>query len=162
MFNYPEALRSHKCCGILVMLGRLLRLDISRIECRHEVLRKLVRKSLTWKPVLAEVSAYFVFRRHQLEGLNRSDLLKEMFDMFGFVDCRNAESKRSRLSAKNKAQGAAALKRKKESRYVVSADGSCRIAVPKRRDGGGAYKAALAMQLEGRQFASKADRQYKQ
>ena len=56
-------------------------------------------------------------------------------------------------------------------RYNVSEDGTCGVVLPKRRDGGGAYRAALRMQLEGKKFGSKeasieafreAVRQYKQ
>lgn len=170
MFSSPEALRSWKCRGVLVMLGRLLRLDITRIECRHAMLRTLVRKSVTWKPILAEVSAHFLLSRHRIQATHRNDLLKEMFAQFGFVDGRTSARNKRRVASSKKP----APKRKcKQKKYKVSTDGSCTIAVPKpkRRDGGGAYRAALRMQLEGKQFGSEAAsrdafrqavRQYKQ
>ena len=74
-FNTAARLCSDEARALLVAMAIFVRVEITRIECRHAQLRKMVMASATWKPLLEEISAKFV--------MLRSRVLQAMFDPSG-------------------------------------------------------------------------------
>jgi len=60
-FPTAEALQDPVALAILGVLALILRLDTVRIECLHAAVRRMLGcKSVTWAPVLANLSADFI------------------------------------------------------------------------------------------------------
>ena len=66
-FPTEASLRGSKCLAVLRLLAALLRLDTSRIECRHASIRRQLRqKGATWLAAFEEVSASFILMRARI------------------------------------------------------------------------------------------------
>ena len=66
MEHYSGRLCSVECLSTLTAMAISCRLDISRIECRHASLRRVLRKSSTWASEVASASADFVLLRQRI------------------------------------------------------------------------------------------------
>ena len=67
IFNTVEKLLSKTCRAILIVVGRLARWEILRIECRHASVRRILRgKSTTTRANLEDLAARFLLQRERI------------------------------------------------------------------------------------------------
>jgi hypothetical protein len=77
-----ENLSSDDCIATLTVVAYLLRLCISRIECRHAAIRRLLRaKGSTWSADFPSISSDFaLMRQHLLQQDLKCDGIKRKID----------------------------------------------------------------------------------
>ena len=65
-FNTVALLQSARCRSVLIAMGIFVRFEITRIECRHAFLRRIMVSSVTWKVMLEDMSARYLLLRGKL------------------------------------------------------------------------------------------------
>ena len=122
-FPTVAQLLSTRCLATLTLLAILLRIDITRQECRHASIQRALRKSQTHKADLCQVSAGWLLLRHRR--------LHQFFH--GCMSTKGRSAK-----AKAKASAKAKVRRRRSGNYKGA-----------RAGGGGARRRAVGIHLSG-------------